>query len=365
MTEKAIVVDDDLVTEEMISGRPSDDGGIPDVSDASMGIFRRQAQRIEEDEEETEEAEEEESDAGEEPGISDEEVSRAIAELKPDNPWWARNRILETEKKRGFQERDTEIEKLRAELSATRDLFKQILEGAKESGEQAAEEAGYDPMDPLGSVMQGMEKINKKLVALEEKEAREREEQAKSAAVASVDVAIAKARSEYPVFEAAFRHLSKVLAGNMKRKMPDAPERERIREAAKAVKEMKYQWLNSGANPLDEMMDLAIDTGFDMELFEKSRQDHAPAAPASKRTARVQENPAVSRMKKAPLASLGNTPGSAPKGFNAKMFSKKNEREFNWEVDHMLEQGVLKAKRTLGKTPSFSDLLPGKGIAKE
>jgi phage terminase small subunit len=278
--------------------------------------------------------------------------AETLPERKIKNPD-ARARRLETERNeltaQLAQQREY-MEDMAIELGRLKSLAAQPAQ----LYEQPQEEFVDEELDPIGGISHNIKKLNDKLAHLEQQREYEKQQQHYAQSVNLADRLIASRIQENPeVNRAAMQHLAGVVYQQAMQNMPHLTSRERYAETQRWINEQKINWVNQGYNPADQLLNMAAQYGFN-----PNAQEEAPAQRRDQGREAIRKD----RNRTKSTASMGGIDGVAPSTFNPSAFKGMDGDGFNKTVDTLIKSNKIKAGKTIGKTPSLSELLPGKGI---
>ena len=305
---------------------------LPDVQNASMAEFEPDADV--------------QGDIFVAPEPSEQEQQQPQPDKQYKNPH-ARARYVENEKK------DLEI-KLDRLTDAVNALMSQ---GAVDTQPYAEPEEEIDPeINPVGYLTRQIQELRDVIAVRDQAEAAKIQMSAVEKAERAANMAIQSGMQQAPeMFNGAIMHLAGILDRNLERKYPNLTYDERLAVANDQIKTMKVRWVAEGRNPAQEMLEMAYTYGWTPHA---TRQD-APQAP-QKQDARGKVR--AQRDRASSVATIGGVQGSAPRKITAKELKSMDMKTFNHTINQMISSGDAVPNRSIGKTPSFSDLLPGKGI---
>lgn len=259
---------------------------------------------------------------------------------------YARARILE---------RDNAI--LSERLNIILQNMQQVPQQQQQAAMQRAEEGEPDPeLDPIGAMMYQIKSINARLDRSQYEQMQAAARGSRQQQLAYADSMIRQTAVQNPdMFNAAILHLAQIVQDQIEDEHPEMTERERLGLVQSAIEDQKLKWISSGKNPGEEYLKRAKRFGFKWE-------DKAPqAAPAKKADAREQIRQEKERDQRGrTIGTVKGAPAKAPMSSSA--IRKMNDDQFNRWIDSSLKDGSLTVEPgRYGKTPSFSQLLPGKG----
>lgn len=277
---------------------------------------------------------------------------------------WARARILEREKR----EKQSEINDLQGRVAKLTEALETVLARQQEAMQAKEEqEEEIDPaLDPAGAILSEVKKLTKRLDTLENGTRIEKTVDATTRALNIVNQPLIQQAQEDPVFVGAVEHVAQIMEKTTSKKFPNKTPAERFAIATDSINRTKLDWARDGLDPVQEMYDLAMTYGFNPEAFEASLgNEEAPAQKkvmAKKPDAKQQIQRA--KEKASAVTSMGGVSGSAPRHNPAGELARaRDPKEFDRVLDNLVKSGAASYNvGTPGRTPSFSELLPGKGV---
>lgn len=301
---------------------------------------------------------------------TDEELEQKVQ--KP----WARLRIAEREKR----EAKSELTALKEQVNQMTGLLQKLAAKGVTPQDEDPGSREVDPeVDPAGAILQKLNAANERMEKMEREKQQDRDNEIVTSALRSVDQKVARELGVNPetgeipntVLLGAINHVAKVLERQTAKKFPDKSEAYRQKVAIDLMNAKKLQWVQEGIDPIDGWYEEADGLGFDFDAYEEKIQK-APApkekaaakSPSQKERAAdpVKARIAAAKEKQSAVASIAGVEGTAPKRFDASMLANADADDFDAIVDQMIATGHARAGRnTMGKTPSLSELLPGKG----
>lgn len=276
-----------------------------------------------------------------------EQPQQQVPEKRYKNPD-ARARIVENEK------RDLEIK-----IDRLTEVVNQYMaQGAYDTQPDAEPEEEIDPeINPVGFITRQIEDLRNEIRSKEYSEQNKLQMSAYEKAVNAANLRIQAGLQEAPqLFQGAIMHLAKVVDKNLSKKYPNLTSTERLAVANDQISTMKARWVAQGLDPAREMLDMAETYG-----WEPSAQ--APSAPQAARSQDKRGQVRAQKDRASSVATIGGVAGSSPKRVSAKELKSMDMKTFNHTINEMIRSGEALPSRTIGKTPSFSDLLPGKGVS--
>lgn len=213
--------------------------------------------------------------------------------------------------------------------------------------------------DPVGALYHEIKTIKAKLEENERVQMQRAQAGSVQSKLAYADNMIRQFAAQDPAqFNEATTYLAKIVQEQMEEEYPDATEDERLGMVAQTIAQQKLKWVQEGKNPGLEYYKRAKRFGFHWEGPKPVTP--AQAAATAEVDARAQIKAEKAKDQKA--ASLGKTVGAPPK--RGRDVAKMSENEFHTWLSTAVKSGEMRVEpgRT-GKTPKFSDLLPGVGIA--
>lgn len=378
MTEEAVGMESAEPAEVQMSELAiNNDVSIPDVSDVdtSFASLRHKAREIGVDDFENPKIDpsvpkpkmepkplkevEDEDEAGE---VEVEKVEEKGEEKEIKNPQaWAR--VLQRQR----DAKAKQVDALEARLNKLQSTLDKLSAAGVKAEDASAkpEDEQIDPeADPAGALMQAIRAVKEDVqnIKLERQQA-----QTKEIVVEALNTVNARLIEEFksePVFQKATEHVGRIIERQVGRRYPDAAEDQRLAFVADQVNMKKLEWARDGLDPVEAMYEIAMDLGFDPEAVSSSLQsgEKVPARAVSK-TEDPKESIARAKKKASSVASTATVTGSVPKrGYTGKeLLETKDEHEFTHKIDQLVKDGELTPGHSWGKTPSFSQLLPGKG----
>lgn len=260
----------------------------------------------------------------------------------------ARARIVENEK------RDLEIKIDRL----TELVNNYVVQGAYDTQPDAEPEEEIDPeINPVGFITRQIEDLRNEIRSKENAEQNKVQMSAYDKAVRSANLRIQGGLQEAPqLFQSAIMHLAKVVDKNLSKKYPNLTSGERLSVANDQINTMKARWVAQGLDPAREMLETAETYGWEAPV-------EGPSAPSAARNQDKRGQVRAQKDRASSVATIGGMAGSSPKRVSAKELKSMDMKTFNHTINEMIRSGEAIPNRTIGKTPSFSDLLPGKGVS--
>ena len=264
------------------------------------------------------------------------------------NVAWARTRIVE-------RERDTYKNRL--------DMLIAKLQEAQNQPVEEEDEDDYELMAPDEKASKLSEKALKKLEAMENQQKLSKQQAMLQNAIGVADAHIANFAMSNPQYTQAVAHLAYMEIDELLDENPGITPAEAEAKVMNKVQTDKLRWVSSGKNPGLELWKRAVRRGFvpqQMAQEEEEGVDETPVAPAQPKKPTAQEeveNVKKQRAKQQAARTIATVPGAQGRSaLNAKTLAKMSEKDF-------LDKIADLSKNNLGhRAPSFSDLLPGKGV---
>lgn len=266
----------------------------------------------------------------------------------------ARARILEREKR----ERDDRIRDMEIELTRLRETMMKNSEKAAETEEDP------DDGDILSVMAKKMDRIEKQLAESRKEAVTKMSELDNQKILSSYDVNLrAAVEANQEIMVPAIQHIASVVERQTRKENPNLKTKEIEKLAAQKVINMKLQWAREGRDPVEAIIEEAMDYG------------HVPVIPDEAGTVEPKELTTVETKKEqkptreareAATAGLGGVVGASPQKFTVKsLYTPKNE--LSSETEHLMKIRQLQKAGVLGKSrtsraglPTLAERLPGK-----
>ena len=209
--------------------------------------------------------------------------------------------------------------------------------------------------DPVGTIYKMVKELKKQLDAGQRASGEREQLTVAQQAIAFANQQIAGVAEEKgDEFTDAVAHLADVIRANIDDSEPNKTEREKLALIEQNINGLKLDWVSKGKNPGEEIMRKARLLGW---KYQPERQQQ-PARQVPKPDAKAQ---IAAEKKKSGNGTIANMQFSSPQGkVTARALAAKDEKEFDRLIDDQLKSG--KMRRGSGRTPSFSELLAGKGV---
>jgi len=278
-----------------------------------------------------------------------------VKEKKFENPQ-ARARILEREKR----QRDDRIRDLEIELMRVREAMSSIAQKKEEPQEDEP-----DRSDPLSYLMKKMDRLEKSIEESKKEAAEKVSEISNEKLLSSYDAELrAAVEANKEIMLPAIQHIAMVVERQTMKENPTLKTNEIKKAAAQKVLAMKLQWAREGRNPLEAMLEEAMDYGFNLPEINQT-QAQAEPAPAQSGIVKKEQRPSR-EAKESVTAGLGGVTGAPPQKFTVKsLYTAKNEltseTEHYMKIRQLQNAGVLGRSRTSrAGLPTLAERLPGK-----
>lgn len=382
MTEEAVGMESAEPAEVQMSELAiNNEVGIPDVSDAdtSFASLRHKAREIGVEDFDNPKLDpsvprpkmepkplKEVEDQGEAIELEVEKLGSEGEEKEIKNPQaWAR--VLQRQRDAKSKQVDV-LESRLANMQST--LERLSAAGVKPADASAkTEDEQIDPeSDPAGALMQAIKAVREDVqnIKLERQQT-----QTKEIIVEALNTVNTRLITEFqsePVFQQATEHVGRIIERQVGRRYPNSTEGQRLAFVADQVNMKKLEWARDGLDPVEAMYEIAMDLGFDPEAASASLQSGGePTGKSTSKSTSKSEDPreTIARAKKkaSSVASTATVTGSVPKrGYTGReLLETKDENEFIHKLDELIKDGELTPGHSWGKTPSFAQMLPGKG----
>ena len=244
------------------------------------------------------------------------------------------------------------------------DRLLQALQAKEEETEAPEQVEEVDPeLDPIGSLRAQIVQLQNQITQREQREQTEQQQRMAANALAQADRVIQASMQQNPaVYQGAIMHLARFIENNVENQMPNYTHEERMQIAAQQIAQKKLEWVATGKNPAQEMFNMAVTLGYNPSTAQPAQPEQPETPAPAKAKADARQKLQANRQRQAQTASLGGTVGSAPNNLNAAALKAMDMDKFNFTINQAIKSGQLAPKRTIGKTPSLRDLLPGKGV---
>lgn len=259
---------------------------------------------------------------------------------------YARARILE---------RDNAL--LNERLNIILQNMQQVPQAQQQAAMQRAEDAAPDPeLDPIGAMMYEIKSIRNDLAQSKYEQMQAAVRGSRQQQLAHADSMIRQTAAQNPdMFNAAILHLAQIVQDQIEDEHPEMTERERLGMVQQAIEAQKLDWISKGKNPGEEYLKRAKRFGFKWEA--------EPAKPAAQKKQDPREQIRQEKERDTRSRTIGTVKGAPAKPvMSSSAIRKMNDDQFNRWIDASVKDGSLTIEAgRYGKTPSFSQLLPGKG----
>lgn len=265
----------------------------------------------------------------------------------------ARARILQKEK----QEKDRQVQDLQIKVER---LYSAMMEMAAAQNQPKEVEDEIDPeLDPQGAQALQIQKMQEEIQRMEY----ERKVESNVAAVREATIAANKMIQTYvqsdESHEPALRYLAGIVEERADEVLPNLTTAEKINEVNKWMSEQKVKWIIEGKHPGEEMVQMAYAYGYNPSETIEGNEEYYEE-PLVQDTNRQQIAQARARQSK--TNTIATLPGKTPNRMTGEDLKRMDADTFNRSVDKMIKAGQWHPNNSLGRTPSLSQLLPGKGI---
>lgn len=266
----------------------------------------------------------------------------------------ARARILQKEK----QEKDREVQDLKIKVER---LYEAMMEmSAAGRVDPQIEEDEIDPeLDPQGAQAKQLERLQQDIERMEY----ERELERTTSAVREATIAANKMIQTYVQSDESNQDALQFLAGIVEQRaddvLPNYTTAEKVAAVGQWMNEQKVQWIAEGKHPGKQMVEMAYAYGFNPDN-QYSDDEEFVEEPLVQDVNR--QKIAQARAKQSKASTISDISGRAPNRMTGEELKKMDSDTFNRTVDKMIKAGQWNPNNSLGRTPSLSQLLPGKGI---
>lgn len=230
--------------------------------------------------------------------------------------------------------------------------------GAASEVEQGDEDEGEAPdpdLDPMGALTHEIRSIKKKLDGSEEEKRKAEASNMIRAAMNRADSMIAEVEAiDPPQFNAAVTYLANIVREDIEERFPGTTDSEKLHIAGRMIGDLKLRWLAEGKNPGAEYVKRAYRFGFKWDPRSQERPGRVDPRDEIRRH----------REREGKTRSIASVQGAAPKSSRTgRDLMRMSPQEFNEYVNSSIASGKMHRRSgTHSKTPSFSELLPGKGV---